>query len=623
MQQETTACTARTSGRLTPGWRNAVRVLAVLVLITSAGSASGQTWRDLLEKVREGQTKGGAEVVATEDPSAALEPAPPDPMPVGAASPRDAMAMYLRYLGYPESGSPDSLDSAIRQFRQAQELPPFGGLTEQALLDHMAAEFRGREAREWIRAEADDSPEAYVAYIERHEDFAAVHLADARSRLEEIAAAEEAERQRRIEELAKIDARRRERETRRNLCHRDLKSVVVSTTNVDLTGERGIYYDHIYQYIDEYPYWKYVGGGLVGIAFERRSWPGTRTLEGSLNAEGDNHVSLRISGTGTLDGIRIPIDLADGDFGFLMVPAELAWSERRQLLEDGGRYARFQDIHKIRVLTTHFGVIVEIEDRGIRGDSYSFYEVTPRRRNPLGEALMRQSPRDRWLGIRREYWEGGDTEYERPREGNLWLRTIDAESERTVEIAGTERTQDVLCRYEYGPVAVTNNNSFRPRIESELNAWAENRIRLQYELQYEPVVEIPLGHVGDFVHTDEYGTIEIRFDDKETRTDFDRTDRAREVIQSRHGYAVHARLRLYGEDFGVVSSYNLGRAFGPAYGSQPYLAQWRPIEDRLKQRRFTLDRLGGPSGEVPLRFNCSETKCVLEAQRWYMDRVRN
>ena len=82
-----------TLGRLTPGWRNALLVLAFSFLIASAGTASAQTWRDLLQKVLDGQTRdqGGAETVASVDPGSPDDAAlAPDGESVDPIAPVDA-----------------------------------------------------------------------------------------------------------------------------------------------------------------------------------------------------------------------------------------------------------------------------------------------------------------------------------------------------------------------------------------------------------------------------------------------------------------------------------------------------------------------------------------------------
>ena len=381
---------------------------------------------------------------------------------------------------------------------------------------------------------------------------------------EELAAAEAAERRRRAAEAARIEAERRRLANLENLCHEDLKSIVVDTTSRDLAGERGLYYDHIYQYVEEYPHWKYVGGGLIGIAYKKNVRSDNREIEGSTDAEGENHISLRLSGTGNLDGIPLTIDMTDGTFGYLMVPGSADdW------------HATFLDIGNIRVLRTMAGEIVEIPRQHLNGDSYSFYRVTLRRENPLGTALIERSPRDRWLGIRRVYWEGGETVYERPAAENLWLRTISANEERVVEIAGRERRQRVLCRYRYGPIAVTNDERFRPRIEQELNAWAaRQRAAAEAKERAEEVIhfaEVPRQLRGDVEDRGRCGVTRISFPTETSRIRIDRGQHAgvrgmRDWLAgSRKYYAgdlyVDAELTVGGRSLGRVGTAALRPGF--------------------------------------------------------------
>ena len=259
--------------------------------------------------------------------------------------------------------------------------------------------------------------------------------------------------------------------------------------------------------------------------------------------------------------------------------------------------------------------VVTFKPSGLQFHSHSFYEV-----ERGTEWRMSESGRDRWRGERRYFRTPDNVNYVQA-DPNTHVRTISAGGQTTTRIAGIERTQNIFCRYEGWPLAVTNHDVFLPAIERELESWVERVIK---PLMYERVVEVELGHVGDFVHRDQYGTIEIRFDAKETRENWNSKVSRFGGFQSQHDDVVRARMRFYGDDVGVVGRYNLGRAFGPAYGRQPYLAQWQRLEDKLKRGRFTLDRLNSAK-DGTVHFDCSRStgKCVLEVQRWYLDRVRH
>lgn len=400
------------------------------------------------------------------------------------------------------------------------------------------------------------------------------NLADVRARVEEAAAADAAGRPRRIAEAARIEAGPRRLVNLEDLCHQDLKSIVVDTTSRDLAAEKSLYYDHIYQYVEEYPHWKYVGGGLIGIAYGKNVRSGNVEIRGNTDAEGENHVSLQLSGTGNLDGMPLAIGAAEGAFAYLMVPSTAE-----------GRFASFLDIGSIRVLTTMAGEIVEVPRRNVQGNSLSFLKVTPRRENPLGTALIRRSPRDRWLGIERRYMEGGETVYERPETENLWLRTINASQERTVEIAGRTRRQRVLCRYKFGPIAATNDARFRPRIERELNAWvARHRAAAEAKERAEEVfhfAEVPREPRGDIEVRGRCGVTRISFP---TRTSEIRIDSGQHAgLPGVRDWLAGAR-KYYAGDLYVEAELTVGgRSLGPIAIAALRPGFWRKTDRQIRE----------------------------------------
>ena len=416
---------------------------------------------------------------------------------------------------------------AAKWYRKAAEQ---GHATAQYNLGWMYATGKGveqndREAEKWLRRAAQPEKERAqnaAAFKDRQSEGIAEDVREAEKSYRPPAKPVDAAAQNRLRRAHKqeppkaqdnpgrasrqgVAARSREMtDVAEELCHKDLKSIVVDSNSRDLAAEKSLYYDHIYQYVKEYPYWKYVGGGLIGIAYRKNVRSGNMEIKGSTDAEGGNHVSLHLSGTGNLDGIPLTISMADGAFAYLMVPSTAE-----------NRHSSFLDISSIRVLTTMAGRIVEVPRRSVRGNSLSFLKVTPRRENPLGTALMRRSPSDRWWGIERRYMEGGETVYETPDDKNLWLRTISASQARTVEIAGRERRQRVLCRYEYGPIAATNDERFRPRIERELDAWAaRHRAAAQAKKRSEEVIhfaEVPRELGREFRVRGRCGVVELKF----------------------------------------------------------------------------------------------------------------
>ena len=333
-------------------------------------------------------------------------------------------------------------------------------------------------------------------------------------------------------------------------------------------------------------------------------------IEGRKNVGKGHYALLTPYGKGVVSDVDIDVGLGRGEFAYLFFKSSLPDKPHNNTR---WRRWRYNEIVATRVATTVGGDVVFFYPSELTFHSHSFYKVKPGM-----EWRRAESPRDRWRGERRFFKTPGSVDYLVPRTKTA-VRTISTQRKKTTRIAGMDRTEKVFCRYRYSPLAFTNHDVFLPAIERELRAWVEHVIK---PLEHEPVVEIPNGHVGDFVQSSKYGTIAIRFDDREKRKDLRRSVSYLGGWVSEHEYVVQARLELFGKDFGVVGEFRLGKARGPRYSRQPWRKHWDALEEKLKRGRFTLDRLFAPKGNVPVRFNCSETKCVLEVQRWYLDKIR-
>ena len=599
--------------------RAGLRCLAVAAAVLSAAVSCSDReyppwWNEVVEQgPTPPQSHGAAEVPAEER---------------GAAE-REKLVPYLRYFGYLGNGGPADFDSALREFTEEQGerlSSPFS----QPLLESVHEAFLQTAEREWDKAASEDSPAAYAAFVERHEELGAPRLPDARRRLalaERAAIMEEAERRRhavQAAEAARVEADRAQLARRKDLCYRELQSVVVDSTSDDLTTEDGVYYDHVYQYVEEYPYWSYVGGGLIGIEFKEKVWSGSKSLKGRLDAEGGNHASLRLSGRTTLDGMSIDIDMTDGVFGYLLFPKDLAWRERRGPMNDPpeGRFAGFEDIPKARVLTTVNGEVVDIGPANLNGDSNSFYDYEPPRIVARGTGRNTyRSGRDRWLGRRNYYWSNAETSYERPEEENLWLRTINVEGERTIEVAGRRRTQDSLCRYRFGPIAVTNDASLRPRIERELNAWANEYREM---IEGEEILEfgkMPKRLDGDLRTTGRCGTVTAVFPRSLSAV---KVVRWGSYLRPDVLFEVEAELRLNGRSMGVIAKAAIGSFRRQTEDDiNESLQSW--VKDRARNQDYrnvtwygSADKAWRDCDWTPEGVPEDPNVCYLRAKRWVL-----
>ena len=393
-----------------------------------------------------------------------------------------------------------------------------------------------------------------------------------------------------------------------DLCYQEIASI---GTDSSFLKSPEFYFKHVYQYIDTPPYYQYVGPASIGIKREPKSAPMYQIIEGRKNVGKGHYALLTPYGKGVVSDVGIDVGLGRGEFAYLFFNSSLPGKPHNNTR---WRRSRYNQIAGARVATTVGGDVVFFYPSELTFHSHSFYKVKSGM-----EWRRAESPRDRWRGERRYFKTPGSVDYLVPKTKTA-VRTISTQRKKTTRIAGMDRTRKVFCRYKYSPLAFTNHEVFLPVIERELKAWVERVIK---PLQHEPVVEIPKGHVGDFVQRGEYGTIAIRFSRDRERALRPRSSwKDRQNTLSWHKYFVEARLHVNGEDLGVVSEYPLGQAQGCLYCDRPFKQPWLAIKEKYERGGFSLDRLHRPGGNVPVRFDCSETKCVLEVQRWYLDKIR-
>ena len=388
-----------------------------------------------------------------------------------------------------------------------------------------------------------------------------------------------------------------------DLCYQELASIGADSSFLESPE---FHFKHVFQYIDTPPYYRYVGPASIGIKREPKSAPMYQIHEGRPLVGEDHYALLTPMGKGAVADVVVDIGLNRGQFAHLFFDDSLPAEPHNGT---GILRSRFGQIRVARVATT-VGDDVVVFRPSLEFHSHSFYEVE------RGTTWRRaESEQDRWLGERRYFRTPDNVNYVRA-DSDTVVRTISPARETTTRIAGVERTQRIFCRYANTPLAVTNHDAFLPAIERELESWVENVIG---QLQHEPVIEIPKGHVGDFVHRDGHGTIAIRW---ESRIVHLNVRRNRQYRDKEITFGVRARLDVHGEDFGVVSEYSLGTGTTANYGSNAiHTERADRIEERFERGGFPIDRLHTPGGEVPVRFRCTDTTCVLEAQRWYLASV--
>ena len=386
------------------------------------------------------------------------------------------------------------------------------------------------------------------------------------------------------------------------LCYEEIASV-----GSNYSSPNSHRFKHVYQYVPDAPYYRYVGEASIAIERKERSAPMYRVLEGRRTVGKGHYALLEPYGTAVVSDVSI--NIGTGEFAYLFFEDELPDSPGRNTRSHLWGFGQIKDS---RVATSVDQDVVLFKP-GLKLHSHSFYEV--QRGTTWRHA---ESDRDRWRGERR-YWQAPDNVEHRPPTGNPRIRTVNTARKRVTRIAGQERTQEVFCRYANSPLAVTNHDLFLPVIERELERW---KSRVVEPLQLERVAEIPKTHTGDFVYRDEFGTIAVRFDRSRDRA-LECRFHLRDGWGLTHRYAVDARLYVYGQDLGVVAQHSLGTASGERYdGERVYEAHAQRIERAFERGGFSWSGLKWPSNGA-FRFDCSESTCVLEVQRWYLDKFRS
>ena len=345
---------------------------------------------------------------------------------------------------------------------------------------------------------------------------------------------------------------------------------------------------YVFQYIDEYPYFRRVGNVYVGIETERY-FPGSirpnrsywRNVDGRRSVGARGHYSLIQDFRGEADvrGVAVSVNVTD-EFAFFLYD--------RDSDTDSGYYAQVAKDGLLDVMTTV-------------GDRVEFVEVRKASNWRLGANTRLRAWSSRFLDSEGEWNEGI---YNKKLFRTLFFMNSH------VTVAGVERKVTKICRLAWSPVVVTNSDRLVPAIEEELTRRADRIHALRIINNEIPssreewrsafsglnpetfitVLSVPKDHSGDIGVNTEAGEITIAF----TRDPYSdqiyyrpekvwRSDGAQHDTGLYHFY-VQGRLSVDGRDLGWIIDAGLGTyrrccsEDTPRLKNQQFNMQWKNVD---------------------------------------------
>ena len=255
-------------------------------------------------------------------------------------------------------------------------------------------------------------------------------------------------------------------------CHKEVGSID-TTDGWDPVDSGAIYFKHVYQYKEEYPYFHYIGKAMLGI--KNRRWrprfmiPNFRywlLLSGRKGSPSNDHYSIvdSISGNGNVRGVSLKYS-SDGGYAFLLF--NFKGNGIKETIEEGARISQGFEAGAWGVLTSVNGKPEFInQDRRVYN--------TPFTKDAKVEATMVFDSHS--LAFSR----GSNVGPEHlslyfnfaSQHGKKYLRSIFVEKDSVV-IANQTHTRRRICRHFGITLAVTNSDTLRPALEEKLAAWGD------------------------------------------------------------------------------------------------------------------------------------------------------
>ena len=252
-------------------------------------------------------------------------------------------------------------------------------------------------------------------------------------------------------------------------CHEELSSIDISEGSWNAINNNRYRFKHVFQSTDEYPFFEYIGGAMVGIA-SSRWYPDSiipnfnywTNLDGRTGSPSGNHYSIvdEIYGRGNTHGISFSFSSSE-EYAFLLF--DHANDDIRESVDKGALIGQGFSAGTWGVLT-----LVNGENEFIKQDQRSVNLSCGSSRGYLyfGNNLLAFTGGNTAISHCAAY-AAFDSNY-----GNKYLRSINVFTQR-VQIAGVEHTQRRICRRKGIPLAVTNSDTLRPVLEERLALWAD------------------------------------------------------------------------------------------------------------------------------------------------------
>ena len=294
--------------------------------------------------------------------------------------------------------------------------------------------------------------------------------------------------------------------------------------NMAFVKGKSAYFRHIWGHSAEHPYFRYLGGGFIGV---RGTASGDSERDTKWrNAGGDSHgfsvLDLRYWGTFGR-GVSVGFD-SQSQIAFLFYPRRPEKKHFTTFSPIPRLLAR--DLDKMPAATTVEGKIGYIE----KGGASAYVSGTRRHQRSAARLLKiraRTFPKNAFRTLHRK--------------------------QRRLQVGGKTVTETILCRYGFWPLAATNHDKFKPFIERELIKW----VNKPSGDSLVHVVAIPKSHVGDFRKSTQFGEVRISFTKDPYSKDIYYTEKKEWSRDgSRYGTGIYAfyikgRLHVRGRYLGI------------------------------------------------------------------------
>ena len=336
-------------------------------------------------------------------------------------------------------------------------------------------------------------------------------------------------------------------------CFRELASIDIGHSSEGLENNR---FRHVFQHVDEYPYYRVVEGVFIGIRTagtgpgamvpNRNYWSFVQGREG-VGAEDNISLFHDIRGVADVGGVPVEIDVG-GDFAFFLYP--------RSATDETAYHASAARGGSFSVLAT-------------TDDGAEFIGTRKSGDWRLGEHTVLRLYSSRFSQC--DVW--CDGEYD-----GKYLRTVFM-VENTVNVGGRTHRRDRICRMPYYPLVVTNSSALLPAVHEELavradrihaarivnglepassDEWAAAFERVDPSVMVK-IASMPRDHRGDFSTDTRFGTVTIRFtrDFSEDNDDL----RSGAFYRGNYRYWTHSivgRLLVDDQDLGPITVVDLG-----------------------------------------------------------------